>query len=50
MSCLYYLGRSKDKAWLLAEKDKFDHELDTLDPDGRLNADEILNWVSPGSV
>ncbi len=42
-------GQSKDKTWLLAEKDKFDHELDSEPADGQLNAREILNWVLPSN-
>lgn len=41
-------GQSKDKPWLLAEKEKFDHELDT-DMDGRLAAREIISWVLPST-
>ena len=49
-STAYSLGQSKDKAWLIAEKEKFDHELDSVDSDGRLDHKEILNWVVPSSA
>lgn len=39
-------GRDHDKSWLLAEKDRFDHEYDK-DKDGILNGSEILSWVVP---
>lgn len=35
-----------DKAWMLAERDKFDHELDA-DRDGKLNTEEIRRWIIP---
>ncbi|XP_057381910.1 reticulocalbin-2-like isoform X1 [Daphnia carinata] len=41
-------GQSKDKAWLIAEKEKFDHELDS-DADGRMSAREIISWVLPST-
>jgi len=41
-------GLSKDKAWLIAEKDKFDHEFDSQS-DGLLNSREILKWVLPST-
>lgn len=41
-------GANRDKEWLLAEKEKFDHELD-LDGDGSLNGNEILSWVVPSN-
>jgi hypothetical protein len=53
MNILFYLfkivpGQSKDKVWLIAEKEKFDHELDS-DADGRLGAREIIGWVLPST-
>jgi len=39
---------SKDKEWLLIEKDKFDFEHDK-NKDGRLDADEILSWLVPSN-
>lgn len=41
-------GANQDKEWLLAEKDKFDTDLD-LDGDGSLNGNEILSWVVPSN-
>ena len=41
-------GQSKDKTWLIAEKEKFDHELDS-DADGRMSAREIISWVLPST-
>ncbi|XP_028156604.1 reticulocalbin-2 isoform X1 [Ostrinia furnacalis] len=39
-------GSSEDKAWLVSERDKFDHELDT-DGDGVLSLREVEKWVIP---
>lgn len=39
-------GSSEDKAWLVAERDKFDHELDR-DGDGALDHAELHRWVIP---
>ncbi|XP_030027423.1 reticulocalbin-2 isoform X2 [Manduca sexta] len=39
-------GSQQDKAWLVAEKDKFDHELDS-NKDGVLDAQEVHAWVIP---
>lgn len=39
-------GSQQDKAWVVAEKDKFDHELD-LNGDGTLDAAEVRAWVIP---
>lgn len=41
-------GREHDKPWLLAEKERFDHEYDK-DHDGVLNGNEILSWVVPSN-
>ncbi|XP_067006847.2 reticulocalbin-2 [Anabrus simplex] len=41
-------GKLQDKEWLVAEKDKFDHEYDK-DGDGKLNGPEILSWVVPSN-
>lgn len=41
-------AKSHTKEWLLAEKEKFDHEYDK-DGDGLLNASEILSWVVPSN-
>lgn len=41
-------GANHDKEWLIAEKDKFDTDLD-LDGDGLLNGNEILAWVVPSN-
>ncbi|XP_077274792.1 reticulocalbin-2 isoform X1 [Temnothorax americanus] len=41
-------AKSKDKEWLLSEKDKFDFEHDK-NRDGRLDADEILSWLVPSN-
>lgn len=46
-----YLGnraRDEDKEWLLAEKDKFDHDLDKNN-DGKLDSSEILSWLVPSN-
>lgn len=46
-----YVGdraKSKDKEWLLSEKDKFDYEHDK-NRDGRLDSDEILSWLVPSN-
>ncbi|CAG9784705.1 unnamed protein product [Diatraea saccharalis] len=39
-------GSHEDKAWMISERDKFDHELD-LDGDGSLDLMEIEKWVIP---
>ncbi|KAL0894389.1 hypothetical protein ABMA27_013011 [Loxostege sticticalis] len=39
-------GSQEDKAWLVAERDKFDHELDS-NGDGVLDMPEIEKWVIP---
>lgn len=41
-------AKSKDKEWLVAEKDKFDYEHDK-NGDGRLDSDEILSWLVPSN-
>ncbi|KAL0106272.1 hypothetical protein PUN28_016176 [Cardiocondyla obscurior] len=41
-------AKSKDKDWLLAEKEKFDYEHDK-NGDGRLDSDEILSWLVPSN-
>lgn len=41
-------GTEHDKEWLLVEKHKFDHELDS-DGDGKLMGAEILSWVVPSN-
>lgn len=41
-------GKDHDKSWLLAEKERFDHEYDK-DNDGVLNGNEILSWVVPSN-
>ncbi|XP_031639072.1 reticulocalbin-2 [Contarinia nasturtii] len=46
-----YLGesaRDHDKAWLIAEKERFDSEHDK-DGDGLLNENEILSWIVPSN-
>lgn len=46
-----FLGDSahdRDKAWLIAEKERFDSEYDK-DGDGLLNSNEILSWVVPSN-
>lgn len=46
-----YLGdraKDEDKEWLLAEKDKFDNDLDKNN-DGKLEASEILSWLVPSN-
>lgn len=39
-------GTQQDKAWLLSEKDKFDHEWDQNE-DGILDLTEVKAWVIP---
>ncbi|KAI8427402.1 hypothetical protein MSG28_001955 [Choristoneura fumiferana] len=39
-------GMQQDQSWMVAERDKFDHDLDT-DRDGRLDAAELRRWVVP---
>lgn len=39
-------GSQHDKSWMIAERDKFDHELDT-NKDGVLDLVEIQHWVIP---
>ncbi|KAL4720853.1 hypothetical protein ACJJTC_016722 [Scirpophaga incertulas] len=39
-------GSTEDKEFLVAERDKFDHELDR-DGDGTLDLDELHKWVIP---
>ncbi|EZA61006.1 Reticulocalbin-2 [Ooceraea biroi] len=39
---------SKDKKWLLSEKDKFDFDHDK-NADGRLDSEEILSWLVPSN-
>lgn len=41
-------ARDHDKAWLIAEKERFDNEYDR-DGDGLLNGNEILSWVVPSN-
>lgn len=41
-------AKSKDKEWLLVEKDKFDYEYDK-NGDGRLDNDEVLSWLVPSN-
>lgn len=41
-------GKGQAKDWLVAEKDKFDEDLD-LDGDGVLNGNEILAWIVPSN-
>ncbi|RVE40406.1 hypothetical protein evm_014944 [Chilo suppressalis] len=36
----------EDKAWLLSERDKFEHELDS-NGDGVLDLGEVQKWVIP---
>lgn len=46
-----YLGdraKDQDKEWLLAEKDKFDNDLDKNN-DGKLESSEILSWLVPSN-
>ena len=45
---LFRAGKDKDTAWLEAEKETFDHDLDK-DSDGLLNRQEILSWVVPSN-
>ncbi|KAG8229830.1 hypothetical protein J437_LFUL008798 [Ladona fulva] len=40
--------RDKDKEWLIAEKEKFDHEFDK-DKDGSLDSSEIISWMVPSN-
>ncbi|XP_073941306.1 reticulocalbin-2-like isoform X2 [Choristoneura fumiferana] len=39
-------GMQQDQSWMVAERDKFDHDLDA-DRDGRLDAAELRRWVVP---
>lgn len=39
-------GTQRDKAWLVSEQDKFDHELD-LNKDGVLDVEEVRTWIIP---
>lgn len=39
-------GQQQDKEWLVAEKDKFDHDLD-LNHDGVIDLKEIHTWIIP---
>jgi hypothetical protein len=39
-------GAQEDKAWVVAERDKFERELDA-DADGTLDRAEVHNWVIP---
>ncbi|KAJ0181559.1 hypothetical protein K1T71_002281 [Dendrolimus kikuchii] len=39
-------GSQRDRAWLVSEREKFDHELD-LNRDGSLDIHEIHAWVIP---
>lgn len=41
-------AKSKDKEWVITEKDKFDYEHDK-NGDGRLDSDEILSWLVPSN-
>lgn len=41
-------ARDHDKAWLIAEKERFDSEYDK-DGDGLLNGNEILSWIVPSN-
>jgi len=41
-------GQDKDKEWLIAEKDRFDSELDK-NGDNSLNKEEILAWIIPSN-
>lgn len=41
-------ARDHDKAWLIAEKERFDSEHDK-DGDGVLNGNEILSWIVPSN-
>lgn len=41
-------AKSKDKEWLLVEKEKFDYEHDK-NRDGRLDSSEILSWLVPSN-
>lgn len=41
-------ARDRDKAWLIAEKERFDSQYDK-DGDGLLNGNEILSWVVPSN-
>lgn len=46
-----YVGdnaKNHDREWLVAEKDRFDHDFDK-DGDGVLNHNEILSWVVPSN-
>ncbi|XP_046385127.1 reticulocalbin-2 isoform X1 [Ischnura elegans] len=40
--------RQKDREWLIAEKDKFDHDFDK-DRDGSLDSSEIIAWMVPSN-
>lgn len=41
-------AKEHDKEWLIAEKERFDNELD-VDKDGLLSGNEILSWVVPSN-
>ncbi|XP_049871716.1 reticulocalbin-2 isoform X2 [Pectinophora gossypiella] len=41
-------GSQQDRSWLVSEREKFDHELDT-DHDGVLDMNEIHQWVIPNN-
>lgn len=41
-------GRDQSKEWIVAEKDRFDDELDK-DKDGHLSKAEILEWMIPSN-
>lgn len=46
-----YIGdraKEQSKDWLIAEKEKFDRELDK-DEDGKLTGNEILSWMVPSN-
>lgn len=43
---LFGAGLQQDKEWLIAEKDKFDNELD-VNKDGVIDLPEIRAWILP---
>ena len=45
---MFFVGKEKDREWLLTEKDAFDNEHDK-NGDGVLNSEEILGWVIPSN-